>query len=149
MVLGAAEKLPENDDCRVDLDPKKYYTTGNLWSVMTSFDDTPLIWAAILKHESDNNRAEFSNTLSTLNIQNKQGFSALMKAAEQGHEEIVRCLLDRGADPTLKTRINNRDVDARKFAWNHAHVGVANIFFERDYKNGKKTKISDIFDEEE
>jgi len=162
MVLDAAEKLSGNADIRADLDAKMYCTKGNLWDVLTSFDDTPLIWAAIsgkiehvkllLMRESEwiNNKDKATDPpKSSLNVQNKQGYSALMKAAEQGYDEIVRYLLDRGADPTLTTKINNRDFDARKLAWSHAHVGVANIFFELDHKNGKTTKISDIFDEEE
>ena len=61
-------------------------------------------------------------------VDNQEHFSALMHAAAEGYIEVVKILLDHGADATLK------DIDgdtAESFARKNGHTGVADLLNER------------------
>lgn len=62
---------------------------------------TALMWAATDTHSSDDVRLLLAHG-ANVNLRQPDGWTALMAAAEFGTPEIVRMLLDRGADPTAK-----------------------------------------------
>ena len=46
-----------------------------------------------------------------VNMQDKEGYTALMLAAQNGHTNIVEILLSRGADPMIKNITNQTALD--------------------------------------
>src|SRR5699024_6266237 len=57
------------------------------------------------------------------------GWSALMFASAEGHQEVAEVLLDSGADPTLKDKDNDTALD---FARNNNHQAVVSLWEESD-----------------
>ena len=62
-----------------------------------------------------------------VNIQNNEGFSALLCAAEQGYTETVKEILAR--DDTVVTHVDDHGVDAVSAAKNNGHTEVAEMLF--------------------
>ena len=78
----------------------------------------------------------------TLLLQNKaepnladgeEHYTTLMYAAAEGHFEVVKALLDNGADPTLKDIDGD---DAVTFALNNGHKEVADLI--QSFIDGRK-----------
>jgi len=93
--------------------------------------NTPLIRAAVFGHPSKHAIALLTLLLghrADINQQNDEGLSALMEAAHRGKPEVVRFLLDKGADPAL-TDCEGRT--ARDIAHARGHTGVVRILDQR------------------
>jgi hypothetical protein len=69
-----------------------------------------------------------------VNVSNKYGMTALMRAAYHGHERVVRALLDRGADPNI-TR--NDKFTALALAAFFGHTETVRILIE----HGARTEV--------
>ena len=59
----------------------------------------------------------------------KDDLTALIIAAENGYTEIVKCLLDKGAEPNLKTKFN---YTALMLAASHGHTEIVKILVDND-----------------
>ena len=65
-----------------------------------------------------------------VNAKFRYGTTALFKAAERGHTEIVKLLLARGADPTVKDTFYG--ATAMTWALQNNHFGVVRALLEKD-----------------
>ena len=65
-----------------------------------------------------------------VNAKFRYGTTALFKAAERGHTEIVKLLLARGADPTVKDTFYG--ATAMTWALQNDHIGAVSALLEKD-----------------
>ncbi len=65
-----------------------------------------------------------------VNAKFRYGATALFKAAERGHAEVVRLLLERGADPTIKDTFYG--ATAMTWALQNDRVEVVRVLLEKD-----------------
>ena len=79
------------------------------WSVSLSLCTR---WQALLEHGAK------------VNWQNSNHYTALMRGALRGHEDIVEVLLAKGADTSLT---NSRRSTAEQLALNKGHDGIARL----------------------
>ena len=77
----------------------------NIHEVNDSFPDvkgdTPLMISSMMKGNFDIVKLLLDRGADT-NLQNREDYTALIRAGWNGHIEIVRLLLDRGADPNIR-----------------------------------------------
>ena len=69
---------------------------------------------------------EFLHKSVDINVQEENGLTPLMVAAQAGHIEIVRILLDAGANPYIT---DNRGFNAENHALLYGHVEIAELIY--------------------
>lgn len=86
-------------------------------------------WEAVRKGETANVTALLDKG-ADVNAKFRYGATALFKAAERGHVEIVKILLARGADVSVKDTFYG--ATAMSWALQNEHVDVVNLLLEKD-----------------
>ncbi len=100
------------------IDVDKFYINGN----------TPLMIASA-RGNTESTKLLLQWGVNDPNIQNKEGYTALMLAADRGHYEICNDLIKNDADATIK---NYRGQNAMHFAINNMHPDIIELLENND-----------------
>lgn len=106
--------LQELVDCKL-IDVNAYNREG----------DTPLLLAALYKNAEAVRILAGSGRLEVDKFNKYSCKTAIMIAAENGHEEVATALLNNGANPRLRSNLSARD--AAEEAEQFGHTGLAEI----------------------